>query len=59
MRYQSVQIGIGRISELETGFADVVNGLVVDQEDDVNKLDSCVVAQNRVVRFDYGSRYLK
>jgi hypothetical protein len=56
---QSVQIGVVGSFDIQGSFADLVNGLVIQEEGDIGVLQKRVSAQNRVVGLHDGSGDLR
>ena len=56
---QAVQVGVRRTLDVEVAAADVIDGLIVEDERDVGVLQGAVGRQNGVVRLDDGGRDLR
>ena len=56
---QTVQVGVRGTLDVQVATADVVNGLVVDHEGAVRVLKGSMGCQDRVVRLNDGSGYLR
>jgi len=59
LRNQTIQVGVGRLLNVELASADIVESLVVQAESTVGVFQESVGGKHRVVRFDNGGRDLR
>ena len=59
LRYELVQVLVGWATDIEPPLADLVDGLIIDEEGAVDGVHARVRSQDRVVRLNHRCRHLR